>query len=241
MADIFISYKRSDADLVQALVAALEAEGISVWWDQQIQPTDEWFASILEEARHCRCLFGIWTDNSIDPRGMFIKSQDQHNYMELEHREAGPERVLGILYKGSRIPKLYADKQCVDLSSWEHGDRKHRAFQQLVKVVAGMAMPSFAKRHIEAAGAQIKTLRHDLSKAVEPLQRERDQLRENSDKLERQLHQMTEQLRKTTEERNQLQSKLDVALNTIQQFKEDAQEYVDYLKSTILQSEEQDT
>jgi hypothetical protein len=33
MADIFVSYAKVDCSLVSKLVAMLEAEGWSVWWD----------------------------------------------------------------------------------------------------------------------------------------------------------------------------------------------------------------
>jgi adenylate cyclase len=38
VADIFVSYSRQDKALVAPLVAALEAEGWSVWWDPAITP-----------------------------------------------------------------------------------------------------------------------------------------------------------------------------------------------------------
>ena len=36
MADVFVSYSRSDRSRVAPLVAALEAKGWSVWWDPAI-------------------------------------------------------------------------------------------------------------------------------------------------------------------------------------------------------------
>ena len=46
MADIFVSYARSDKARVAPLVAALEAQGWSVWWDPEITPGDEFDALI---------------------------------------------------------------------------------------------------------------------------------------------------------------------------------------------------
>jgi len=36
LADIFVSYSRQDKALVVPLVALLEAEGWSVWWDPDV-------------------------------------------------------------------------------------------------------------------------------------------------------------------------------------------------------------
>ena len=49
MADIFVSYSRSDKARVAPLVAALEAEGWSVWWDPEITPGEEFDALISKE------------------------------------------------------------------------------------------------------------------------------------------------------------------------------------------------
>ena len=54
MADIFVSYSRTDKARVAPLVEALEAQGWSVWWDPEITPGDEFDALIgaeLEAAR----------------------------------------------------------------------------------------------------------------------------------------------------------------------------------------------
>ena len=54
MADIFVSYSRTDKARVAPLIAALEAQGWSVWWDPEITPGEEFDAMIgaeLEAAR----------------------------------------------------------------------------------------------------------------------------------------------------------------------------------------------
>ena len=41
MADVFVSYARHDKARVAPLVAAIEAQGWSVWWDPAITPGQE--------------------------------------------------------------------------------------------------------------------------------------------------------------------------------------------------------
>ena len=38
MSEVFVSYKRENLAAVGRLVEALRAEGIGVWWDQDIAP-----------------------------------------------------------------------------------------------------------------------------------------------------------------------------------------------------------
>jgi serine/threonine-protein kinase len=40
MSDVFVSYKAEDRRRVQPLVEALQADGLSVWWDAQIGAGD---------------------------------------------------------------------------------------------------------------------------------------------------------------------------------------------------------
>ena len=54
MADVFVSYARTDKALVAPLVAAIEGRGWSVWWDPEIAPGqefDEQIAAELDSAR----------------------------------------------------------------------------------------------------------------------------------------------------------------------------------------------
>jgi adenylate cyclase len=53
MADVFVSYAKSDKGRVTPLVAALEAQRWSVWWDPAIVPGQEFDQQIA--AFSCRC------------------------------------------------------------------------------------------------------------------------------------------------------------------------------------------
>lgn len=54
MADVFLSYKSEDRELVATLAHALEQAGISVWWDKKIVAGGSWretIASALAQAK----------------------------------------------------------------------------------------------------------------------------------------------------------------------------------------------
>jgi hypothetical protein len=65
MADIFVSYAKTDRSLASKLVAVLEAEGWSVWWDTSLAVGDDFRNEIMTELGRARAVIVIWTDASI--------------------------------------------------------------------------------------------------------------------------------------------------------------------------------
>ncbi|MEM1106161.1 MAG: toll/interleukin-1 receptor domain-containing protein [Pseudomonadota bacterium] len=45
--DIFLSYRRTDQELAKALVDAMTAVGLDVWWDQRIEGGEDWREAIV--------------------------------------------------------------------------------------------------------------------------------------------------------------------------------------------------
>ena len=133
MADIFISYKKSDYKIASAIADIFEAEGYSVWWDTHLQSGEEWFRRILTEVDESKCLIGVWTEQSVDDFGLFRPSVDDgHNYIQAEHNRAGREKVIGVLLSPKRVPVLYDDKQAAELLNWNLQDSAHPEIQKLI-------------------------------------------------------------------------------------------------------------
>src|SRR5262245_62971413 len=65
MADIFVSYAKTDRALASKLVAMLEAEGWSVWWDTSLGAADLYRDEIMKQLAAARAVIAIWTPNSI--------------------------------------------------------------------------------------------------------------------------------------------------------------------------------
>src|SRR5262249_42195355 len=65
MADIFVSYAKTDRSLASKLVAMLEAEGWSVWWDKSLGAADLYRDEIMKQLALARAVIAIWTPNSI--------------------------------------------------------------------------------------------------------------------------------------------------------------------------------
>jgi hypothetical protein len=65
MADVFVSYAKTDRSLASTLVAMLEAEGWKVWWDTSLTIGDDFRNEIMIELGRARAVVVIWTDASI--------------------------------------------------------------------------------------------------------------------------------------------------------------------------------
>jgi hypothetical protein len=65
MADVFVSYAKTDRPLALKLAAMLEAEGWKTWWDTSLTIGDDFRNEIMTELGRARAVIVIWTDASI--------------------------------------------------------------------------------------------------------------------------------------------------------------------------------
>ena len=63
--DIFFSYAREDQARVAPIVAALEARGWSVFWDQRIPAGQTWRSHIGRALDQARCVVVVWSEHAI--------------------------------------------------------------------------------------------------------------------------------------------------------------------------------
>ena len=76
MADIFISYARSDKARVAPLVAAIEAQGWSVWWDPAIEAGQQFDDQIDAELQAASAVIVVWTPTSVASRWVRGEARD---------------------------------------------------------------------------------------------------------------------------------------------------------------------
>jgi adenylate cyclase len=108
MADIFVSYSRSDRDRVAPLVAALEARGWSVWWDPEITPGDEFDALIGAELEAARAVIVVWSPLSVESR-----------WVKGEARDAADRGVLvPVRFESARLPIDVRAIHTTELDGW---------------------------------------------------------------------------------------------------------------------------
>ena len=108
MADVFVSYARTDKALVAPLVAAIEAKGWTVWWDPAIAPGQEFDDQISAELAIARAVLVVWTPTSVTSR-----------WVRGEAREAADRGVLvPVRFDGARLPIDVRAIHTTDLDGW---------------------------------------------------------------------------------------------------------------------------
>jgi hypothetical protein len=75
MSDVFVSYKAEDRPRVERLVEALEAEGLSVWWDAHVGGGEAWREQIAEQLEAAPCVIVVWSKRSTGPEGRFVRDE----------------------------------------------------------------------------------------------------------------------------------------------------------------------
>ncbi|HXZ68035.1 MAG TPA: TIR domain-containing protein [Alphaproteobacteria bacterium] len=141
MADIFVSYARVDKARVAPLVAALEAQGWSIWWDPEITGGQEFDDLIAAELEAARAAMVVWTPASVASR-----------WVRGEARMAADRGILVPVQIGA--PNLPIDARAlhtIDLSSWI-SESAGAPLQELVRALEGLiGRPSTSTRAGRAA------------------------------------------------------------------------------------------
>ena len=139
MADVFVSYARTDKARVAPLVAALEAKGWSVWWDPEISPGKEFDDEIDGELQAAAAVLVVWTPTSVVSRWVRGEARD------------GAERgiLVPVRFDQARLPIDVRAIHTIDLDDW-HGNTTNPAMQDCLKALEAMIASSKAA-HASAA------------------------------------------------------------------------------------------
>ena len=123
MTDVFLSYKAEDRPRVLPLVEALEADGLSVWWDAHIGGGDDWRDTILRHLEAARGVIVVWSKRSIGPHGQFVRD---------EAARALKRGTYFPIYIDNVDPPLgFGETQALDLSGWK-GDCSDPRYQAMI-------------------------------------------------------------------------------------------------------------
>ena len=131
MSDVFVSYKAEDRRRVQPLVQALQAEGLSVWWDEHIGVGDAWRETIERQLNQAKTVVVVWSKRSVGPEGGFVRE---------EATRAQKRGVYVPVLIDTVMPPLgFGESQATSLKNW-HGDRSdphYRAFLEAIQRICG--------------------------------------------------------------------------------------------------------
>jgi adenylate cyclase len=127
MADIFVSYARSDKMRVAPLVAAIEARGWSVWWDPAIDAGQQFDDQIEAELKAASAVLVVWTAASVASR-----------WVRGEAREAADRGTLvPVRFDGVSMPMDVRAIHTTDFDGWNE-DHESEPFQALLRSLTAM-------------------------------------------------------------------------------------------------------
>ena len=143
MADVFVSYSRSDKARVAPLVAAIEAKGWSVWWDPAIDAGQQFDDQIDAELQAASAVLVVWTPTSVASR-----------WVRGEARDAAERGILvPVRFEEARLPIDVRALQTTDLDKWG-GDPASPAFQDLLRSLGAIIKRQRATQSLKVgAGA----------------------------------------------------------------------------------------
>ena len=127
MADVFVSYARSDKARVAPLVAAIEAQGWSVWWDPAIDAGQQFDDQIEAELKAAKAVLVVWTPTSAASR-----------WVRGEAREAADRGTLvPVRFDGASLPMDVRAIHTTELDGWGE-DTASAQFQSLLRALTAM-------------------------------------------------------------------------------------------------------
>lgn len=145
MADVFLSYARSNAPMAAMIASALRESGLTVWYDENL-PAHRAYADVIEEELDsARAVVVLWSDEAA--RSQWVRSEANRA------RETG--RLVQARLDQARLPMPFDQIQCADLGKW-NGESASPAWRSLaasVFALVGMAPPPQASAALPARSA----------------------------------------------------------------------------------------
>ena len=133
MADVFVSYARSDKPRVAPLVAAIEARGWSVWWDPEIATGQDFDRQIAAELKVARAVLVVWTPKSVESR-----------WVRGEAREAAERGILvPVRFEQASLPidvRTFHTTDLDDSAQDASGPKMQEVLRALEGMIAGSAI-----------------------------------------------------------------------------------------------------
>src|SRR5262245_47654144 len=134
MADVFISYSRSDAEAARRFAQAFEAMGLSVWWDVSLRSGETFDEAIEQALRAAKAVVVLWSRASTASR-----------WVRTEATIADRSGTLApVMIEPCERPIMFELTHTADLSHWR-GDANDVAWRGLAadvrKLVEARAEP----------------------------------------------------------------------------------------------------
>jgi TIR domain len=136
MADVFISYRSNDRELVAPVAKHLAELGLDVWFDQKIRVGEHWDAEIEERLKKSRVVVVCWSHQSVQsPWVMWEATYAQ---------QAGS--IVPAFFDTSAAPGPLSRVRGAQLADWQ-GEATHEGWSKLVAEISRLlARPDLIRR-----------------------------------------------------------------------------------------------
>src|SRR3954449_6638715 len=85
MRDVFLSYRKEDSTIAERVIKGLQAQGLSVWWDENLSSRSAWDAELEREIADAATVIVLWTPRSVQSEWVRIEA-----HYALEHGKLIP-------------------------------------------------------------------------------------------------------------------------------------------------------
>ena len=149
MTDVFLSYKREDREQIEAVAAAIEEAGFSIWWDDRITPHGEWDDTIARELEKAKSVVVFWTEASVTSKWVRTEA----------HFANEQGKLVPVLLEQCRLPISFMLNQTADISSW-NGDPDHPQWRKLLTWIEELSRAEFSPEQSGESDASLRQWRH---------------------------------------------------------------------------------
>ena len=127
MADVFISYARTDSAAARLLAQELRSSGHSVWFDEEIPANRAYSDVISEQLDQAKAVVVLWSADAAASH--WVRSEANRA------RENGT--LVQLRLDSTRLPMPFDQIQCLDFHCWR-GDRQSPSWRRLSDTIADL-------------------------------------------------------------------------------------------------------
>jgi len=127
MADVFISYAREDQARTKAVVEALTAEGLDIWWDKRIGVGDRFEDEIDAAIDQAKCVLVLWSELSVGS-----------DWVRAEASEGlAANKLIPVMLDEVRVPLSFRRLQTASLLTWPDCHAELSDLVERIKLTVG--------------------------------------------------------------------------------------------------------
>jgi hypothetical protein len=130
MTDVFISYKRRLRPKVEQIAAALEALGLDVWFDAELEAGTSFSSEISERVRGAKCVLVCWSNDAFGHGG------DKHGWV-IGEASIGRSRgvLVPVLLERTDLDPPWNTIHSESLVGWSQSSPDQAAWQRVVEAI----------------------------------------------------------------------------------------------------------